>query len=385
MSNNKAGNLLLVSNYPSDTAYAWWLMEHFWTSIAEHFTKLGCDVYLAYPEVTTVSEKITAAPIKVIELTIPWSSTDQYSHARRFIREKNITLIYLTDQPYFKFQYALMRLFGIRHIINHDHTPGDRPPVHGLKGALKKVKNTLPWFTVNAVLCVSEHMRKRNITNACIPAHRCHVVLNGIQSVNCEHRHNPALKKELGISDKSLLAITTGRAHPYKRFDFIIDTAHELIQQSPECKVTFLLVGDGSAMSDLQQQIRSLKLEGVVRLAGYRNDVRDILCMSDIAIHAALGEGFSLSIIEYMSAGLPVLVPDIPSVSQAITHNKTGLIYKKDDPKTAATYIAELANNEKHRLAMGKAAKAEANDNYNLEQCTRSLITTIKKVYQLDA
>lgn len=381
MSNYKAGNLLLVSNYPSDTAYAWWLMEHFWTSIAEHFTKLGCNVYLAYPEVTTISEKIKAAPIKVIELTIPWSNTDQYSCARRFIREKNITLIYLTDQPYFKFQYAVMRPLGVQHIINHDHTPGDRLPVRGIKGALKKIKNTLPWLTADAVLCVSNHMRERNITNARIPAHKCHVVQNGIQPVNCEHKKNIALKKELGFNEKSLLVITTGRAHPYKRFDFIIDTAKELIQQSPECNVVFLLVGDGPAMSDLQQQIHSLNLENIVRLAGYRNDVRDILCTSDIAMHAALGEGFSLSIIEYMSAGLPVLVPNIASVSQAITHNKTGLIYEKDDPKMAASCIAQLANNEKYRLEMGCAAMAEANEKYSLEQCTRSLISTIEKVY----
>ena len=347
MSNNKAGNLLLVSNYPSDTAYAWWLMEHFWTSIAEHFTKLGCNVYLAYPEVTTVSEKITAAPINVIELTLPWKNADQKSDARRFIQENSISLIYFTDQPYFNFQYALMRYYGVQHIINHDHTPGDRPPIVGLKGTLKKLKNTLPWLTTDAVLCVSEHMRERNITNIRIPAHKCHVVQNGIQPINCEPKNNSTLKKELGISDKDLLIITTGRADPYKRFDFIINTASELIQQSPECNVTFLLVGDGPAMSDLKQQIRNLKLENIVRLAGYRNDVRDILCMSDIAMHAALGEGFSLSIIEYMSAGLPVLVPDIASVSQAITHNKTGLIYKKDDPKWPLYILRNLLTTKK--------------------------------------
>jgi len=227
-------------------------------------------------------------------------------------------------------------------------------------------------------------MRVRNITNARIPVHKCHVVQNGIQPVNCEHRDNPVLKKELGIRDKSLLVVTTGRAHPYKGYDFIINTANDLIQQSPECDVTFLLVGDGPAMPDLKKQIHSLQLENIVQLAGYRNDVRGILCMSDIAIHAALGEGFSLSIIEYMSAGLPVLVPNIASVSQAITHNKTGLIYKQGDPKSAASYIAQLANNEKQRLEMGCAAKAEANDNYSLGQCTRSLITTINK-YPLDS
>lgn len=381
MSYKKTGNLLLVSNYPSDTAYAWWLMEHFWISIAEHFTKLGCNVYLAYPEVTTVSETITNAAIEVIELTIPWTTSAQSSRARHFLREKNISFIYFTDQRYFNFQYTMMRHYGVRHIVVHDHTPGDRPPVRGLKGALKAAKNILPWVTADRILCVSPLMRERNITNARIPEHKCSVVQNGIQPVDCKQNNHVDIRESIGVNNKSLLVTITGRADPYKRFDFIIESAKQLKIRSPECDVIFLLIGDGPAIHQLENQIRKYKLEKTVKLLGFRNDVRRILCVSDIAFHAALGEGFSLSIIEYMSAGLPVLVPDIPSVSQAITHNKTGLIYKKDDPKAAALYIMELANNEKHRLAMGSAAKTEANDSYSLEQCTRSLIYTIKNIY----
>ena len=128
MSSSKTGNLLLVSNYSSDTAYAWWLMEHFWVSIAEHFATADCKVYLAYPEVSTISETISNAPIEVIELTIPWKTSTQSSRARHFIREKNISFIYFTDQRYFNFKYIMMRYQGIRHIVVHDHTPGDRHP-----------------------------------------------------------------------------------------------------------------------------------------------------------------------------------------------------------------------------------------------------------------
>ncbi len=384
MSNSTPRNLLLVSNYPSDTAYAWWLMEHFWASIADHFSTPEHTVFLAYPEVTTVPEIIKSTSIKVVELTIPWKTSSQSSHARQFIREKNISLIYFTDQRYFNFQYAMMRYQGVQQIIVHDHTPGDRPSIGGLKGALKAAKNTLPWITADRVLCVSPLMRKRNITNARIPKHKCLVVQNGIQPVTCKTNNKASIKESIGISDKSLLVTTTGRADPYKRFDFIIETARQLKIQSPKCDVIFLLVGDGPAMPDLRKQIHDNKLQDTVILLGFRTNVRDILCASDIAFHAAMGEGFSLSIIEYMSAGLPVLVPDTPSVCQAITHGLTGMIYKKDDAKMSASYIAKLANNEKQRVTMGNAAQAEANENYTLEQCTHSFIDTIKNIYQLN-
>ena len=61
----------MVSNYPSDTAYAWWLMEHFWGTLAGRFSQLGRKAYLAYPKITTLSEAIAAAPIEPVELCVP--------------------------------------------------------------------------------------------------------------------------------------------------------------------------------------------------------------------------------------------------------------------------------------------------------------------------
>lgn len=381
MGNRKEKNLLLVSNYPSDTAYAWWLMEHFWVSIADYSTKLGHRVYLAYPEVTSLSNTIKAAPIDVIELTIPWTTSEQALHAKRFIRQNDIFLVYFTDQLYFHFQYALMRRYGIQHIHVHDHTPGDRPPVRGIRGALKAVKNRLPWITADKLICVSEHMRNRNIQHGRIPSHKCVVVQNGIKPISCRQNTISATRTRLDIHSDTIVVTTTGRAHPYKRFDFIIESAKALETLTPELDVIFLLVGDGPALPLLRSQISNLKLNEKVRLLGFRNDVHEILCASDIALHAALGEGFSLSIVEYMSAGLPVLVPAIASVSQAITHNKTGLIYEKDDPYSAASYIAQLAEDTGKRLAIGAAARNKANSSYTLDQCTQSLINTVKGIY----
>jgi len=373
----------MVSNYPSDTAYAWWLMEHFWKTLAERFAQMGSSAYLAYPTITSLSETIAAAPVEPLELSIPWKSRAQAVQARNVLCEKNISFIYFTDQPYFNPQYAMMRLKGVHRIIIHDHTPGDRPPVRGLKGALKAAQNSLPWFTADRVICVSELMRHRNMTNSRIPARKCVVVQNGIRLVDCVEKNDSALRESLGVRSDSFLIVTTGRAHPFKRFDFILECADALRRISPELDAVFLLAGDGVAMPALRKQMQHLKLEDSVRLLGFRNDVRDLLCASDLALHAALGEGFSLSIIEYMSARLPVLVPDIPSVSQAVHHNETGLLYPLNEAGVVASHIQALAVDSERRLAMGSAAKAEADKLYSLEQCTRSFLYSIEEGYGL--
>jgi len=385
MMRRRNGNLLMVANYPSDTSYAWWLMEHFWKNLAMQFESAGRKSFLAYPKITKLSDAISIDAIQTVELSLPWSSLTDAWKALKFIRENNIDSLYFTDQKYFSFIYLLLRLGGVRNIIVHDHTPGDRPGIGGLKGFAKSVLNHLPWCTANMMICVSEHMQRRNIKTTKVPPHKCTTVQNGIPPLNCNDSDKTTTRNQLGVSENCTLVVTTGRANPYKRFDFIIKSAGALKQQLPESDIVFLLVGDGPAMSDLKQQVQELGLEENVLLLGFRTDVRDILCASDIAFHAALGEGFSLSIIEYMSAGLPVLVPDIPSVSQAIAHNKTGLVYEKDDPKTAAEYIARLAVNQEQRLEIGKTARIEANRKYTLDHCTHSFIAAMKKAYHLSA
>lgn len=383
MNQNGLGNVLMVSNYPSDTAYAWWLMEHFWKTLAERFARAGRQAYLAYPRITSLSETITTAPIESVELSFPWKSRLEAKRICKFIREKNISSIYFTDQQYFNPQYAALRLNGVRRIIIHDHTPGDRPPVLGIKGILKASWNAVPWFTADCVLCISELMRQRNLTNARIPAGKCVLVQNGIPPVVCAGRNNNALRESLGVRPGTLLVVTTGRAHPYKRFDFIIECAALLRSKSLELDAVFLLVGDGPAMSVLQDEIIRSDLANSVRLLGFRSDVHDLLCCADLALHAALGEGFSLSITEYMSASLPVLVPDIPSVSQAIQHGKTGIIYPKDDAEVVATAIQALASDTGRRTAMGRAAKTRADNDFSLDQCTEAFLAAVETGFRL--
>lgn len=364
-------NVLLVSNYPSDVGYAWWLMEHFWTLLAEHIEARGGKAFLAYPKITELPEAIRSSNIVPVEMDLQCPDADQRKTIEAFIKAQNIRHVYLTDRPWFNMDYAFIRRAGVKNIVVHDHTPGDRPRIGGLKGLLKSIRNRLPLVCADNQLCVSDLMRRRSIENGRIPASRCHVVQNGIPPVDVTTTSRNSLPEGLNIPLDSKICITTGRAHPYKRFDFVIDTAAELQRRVPDNNLIFLLIGDGPAYSELEQKIQHLDLGHQVRLPGFIANARALLGSADMAMHAALGEGFSLSIVEYMSAGLPVLVPDIPSVKQAINHGENGFVFPKDNPSSAAGFIANLLENEETRRTMGIHAREKANTRYSLDNCTK--------------
>lgn len=370
MKQHDNGNILLVSNYPSDVGYAWWLMEHFWVLLSEHFKARGAKAFLAYPSINDLPAKVQDSCITPVELDIP-ATGSLPTELKTFIKINNIQHVYLTDRPWFNPQYAALRQAGVKNIVVHDHTPGDRPVIGGLKGLIKVLRHRLPLICADSQLCVSPLMRQRSIFNGRLPGHRCHVVQNGIPPVPPSTASRQSLLESLDIPSDRRVCITTGRAHPYKRFDLIINTAAELKKIQPDNNLVFVLIGDGPDFQRLKQMVQDLKLEEHVRLPGFRTDAKAFLGAADMAMHAALGEGFSLSIVEYMSAGLPVLVPDIPSVKQAIDHGENGYVYEKDSVASAAYYIAALLDEDSRRQAMGRAARDKAHTKYSLDNCTQ--------------
>ena len=134
MSKNR--NILLVANWESNVGYAWWLMENFWVTISNHFGKQGKVSYLIYPKITKIPESIASSGIEVSECSFQDHSLANLGKLHRFIRSNNISYIYLTDSPPHSLFYLLLRFWGIKKIVVHDHTPGDRTPANSWKRLL---------------------------------------------------------------------------------------------------------------------------------------------------------------------------------------------------------------------------------------------------------
>jgi glycosyltransferase involved in cell wall biosynthesis len=371
--------LLFVANYSPDEGYAWWLMENFWVTLAELGRARRLKPLLLYPEGGVIPANILDAGIETSVQPFPGKGWRALWDAVKLVRERNVRVIYFTDRNFSSFAYLLFRLAGVRTLINHDHTPGDRPPVGGLKGLLKSAWRRFRPIACDIQLCVSPLVRQRAIENARIPAGRVVVVQNGIAPIQCSGDVDYA-HRVLDIPESRLICITVGRANPYKRLDFIIEVAKEAVFTLQHEQLVFVHCGDGPDMDRLKSLVTDAGLEKRFIFAGRRSDVHALLCSADIAIHAAMGEAFSLAVVEYMSAGLPLLVPDVPSVCQAVRDGKTGVIYPDGDSSTAARLLIGLAGDAESRRRMGSAAAAEVRASYTLEQMNRQFCDVIETV-----
>lgn len=372
-------NILCVAKYRSDVGYAWWLMELFWSRIGSYANEQQGQAFVLYPEVNSIPEVIENAPLVVKEGELFASGVRGIKQAVRILRELDISTLYLTDRPHATWRYILFRLCGIRNIILHDHTPGDRPAIGGVKGWAKAFRNRLPLLTVDAIFAVSPLMKQRAISNARFPARKCFVVQNGIPPVNVS-RSREQVREELGLQPHDVVFVTTGRLHHYKRQNFIIRSFCELLTNTDR-SAKLLIVGDGPQRQEFESLARSFDALKDIWFLGYRNDVPDILNASDVAIHAAKGEGFALAIVEYMASGLPVITPDIPSVCQAVDHEKNGLVYGDGDITALTLSLKILAENDTLRLELGQAARLES-EQYTVDAMLAHFEAVWKRVNQ---
>lgn len=345
--------LLMVANWDSAAGYAWWLMESYWRVLAGLYS----EPVIAYPSISIIPDAI--AHSRAVCAEMDFTPTGSLLGQCRFIRAHRIGTVYLTDQPVRSWRYAIWRMAGVHTIITHDHTPGLRTAPSGIKRLAKTLLNRLPWIVADTALGATDFVRDRLIEVACMPIERCHTIPNGLPQLDVDPID---VRTEFDIPADRVILVSTGRAAPIKNLDFALRLV-AAVQG-----VHFLHVGDGPDLPRLRALASQLGIADRVTWAGRRSDVPALLPGCDIAIQPSRGEvGYSLSILEYMRAGLPVIVPDNRSVCGATAHGVNGLIYREGDLQSARTALLSLAKSPALRLGLGGQGQIDIAERFSLE------------------
>jgi glycosyltransferase involved in cell wall biosynthesis len=240
--------------------------------------------------------------------------------------------------------------------------------VKGLKGVLKSLLNSLPWITVNASVAVSPLMRQRQLESGRLPSRKVVVVTNGVVVRELIIGAREQLVRRFGIAPECFIVCAVGRLNEYKRFDFAIRAASAAARANEGLRPVLLLVGDGPDRSRLQRIADEEVVWVRTILTGHLDDVWPILCGVDAVIHPSTGEGLSLAILEAMAAARPVVVPDVPSVSQSIRHGVTGYVYADGSLDGVAHVLGKLACSSGLRLLVGGTAREHVLQEFTIDR-----------------
>ena len=161
-----------------------------------------------------------------------------------------------------------------------------------------------------------------------------------------------------------VVILTVGRLHPRKGQSFILKALDHLPERL-KSRVEFWMVGNGKH-SDYQKKLQQLVHQSDinVKMLGQLDDTRlrevyeqaDIFAMTSTHYKKSI-EGFGLVYLEASAHGLPVVAHQIGGVSDAVVHNRTGLLVPPGDKEALAQAFTDLIENPDLRNALGEAGR----------------------------
>jgi len=152
---------------------------------------------------------------------------------------------------------------------------------------------------------------------------------------NCSN-YRGKLRAELGLGETTRLIGTVGRLVPIKRHDLLLE-AISLLKDSKVSGGGFccVVVGDGELRSALERQAEEMGLSEYVRFLGWRRDLETVYADLDCLVLTSDNEGTPFSVIEALSAEVPV-----DEFEQEIQHSAFGT-ENPDENRTAVLDIGK--------------------------------------------
>ena len=188
-------------------------------------------------------------------------------------------------------------------------------------------------------------------------------------------------RKALNLPADSLLIGLIGRYDPMKDHSNFFHAASRLIKT--HSMVKFVLAGTAVQPSNraLMDLISPLGLGLSVHLLGRQDNMPEITAALDIASSSSYAEGFSNTIGEAMSCGVPCVVTDVGDSAWIV--GDTGKVVPPRDPTALANALRELVDlGAAARRALGERARQRIVENFSLESVVRQYEDLYESAYQ---
>ena len=203
-----------------------------------------------------------------------------------------------------------------------------------------------------------------------VPIENLGLIYNGISLERFEAPfESKKLRDQMDIGADTLVMTILANLIPYKGHADLLEALADISSQLPN-DWRLLVIGrdDGIGLS-LKNQASESELDGNIAFLGPRDDIADLLRISNLGILCSHEEGFSNAILEGMAAGLPMIVTDVGGNAEAVINDKTGLVVPAHSPSELGAAILKLTRDAHSRKRMGRAARKRVGQEFSLEAC----------------
>ena len=169
------------------------------------------------------------------------------------------------------------------------------------------------------------------------------------------------LRERYGWDEDTFVLLSTRAWEPIYGVEVIARAFTEVVKERPYIRL--LMLGNGSQVGLLRKIFSQAGVQDQVHFPGQvsRADLPNYYRAADLYVSASHSDGSSISLLEAMACGCPVLVSDIPGNREWVDPGVQGWWFKDGDTGDLERMIIRTVDEERGRLpGMGKLARSLA-------------------------
>lgn len=174
----------------------------------------------------------------------------------------------------------------------------------------------------------------------------------GVDTKKIRSNNNDKKEKQvsLALPEETYIILSVGELNKNKNHEVVIRALAQLKKEN----IYYVVCGQGDRENYLKNLARRLGVFEKVKFLGYRNDVAEIYKVADIFAFPSYREGLSVSLMEAMTAGLPIVCSNIRGNKDLILDEQGGYLLNPDDINGFAICINSLIQDAEKRKSMGE-------------------------------
>ena len=248
---------------------------------------------------------------------------------------------------------------GVPHVINSQHGRGCGPR------SKDRLLFRLANLKTSRVVGVSEDAAALCRGEDPWAASKTKVIWNGIDTSRFVYR-GPA---------NAPVAISVARLSPEKDFPTLLQATAIVVRQVPEFKL--LMIGNGAERARLEALTQALGISPNVEFLGERSDVPELLAQAGFFVSSSKSEGISLTILEAMAVGLPVVTTRVGGNPEIVLEGQTGHLVPDQNPDALAAAMLQMLAHRDAWPAMGQRGRQRVEQQFEI----RTMIRQYEELY----
>jgi glycosyltransferase involved in cell wall biosynthesis len=211
------------------------------------------------------------------------------------------------------------------------------------------------------------------------------VIYNGADEKKFRPLDAEQARKACGLTEGSAYIGTVGRLVGWKGLQVLLKAMQMILTECPDTKL--LIIGDGEYRSELETLVDKLGARNNVSFVGrIDHDMLPLWINSlDMLVQPSIGEeGFSVTVLEAMSCGKPVVATPSGGTIEILQDGEVGFIVPKRDEKLLSDRIVALLKNKDLAVTMGAKARQRVIAEFTWEKVVSRLIKVYEKALRSD-